>query len=87
MMRRIPPLPAAAGLLAHEDGSGFVACYTEDQVRAYAAAAMVSAFQQCARIAEQQAELNGLAAGWHIAAEIRDSEVLADLVAWLGSKT
>ena len=27
--------------------------------------------ERCARVAEQQAERNGLAAGWHIAAEIR----------------
>ncbi len=31
------PLPVAAGLLAHEDGSGFVRCYTAEQMRAYAA--------------------------------------------------
>ncbi len=29
------PLPVAAGLLAHEDGSGFVSCYTADQMRAF----------------------------------------------------
>ena len=27
--------------------------------------------ERCARVAEHQAECNGLAAGWHIAAEIR----------------
>jgi hypothetical protein len=31
--------------------------------------------ERCARIAEQQAECNGLAAGWHIAAEIRGANV------------
>ena len=28
--------------------------------------------ERCARVAEQQAECNGLAAGWHIAAVIRE---------------
>lgn len=38
---------------------------------AIAQAAWDAATERAARVAEQQAECNGLAAGWHIAAEIR----------------
>ncbi len=37
----------------------------------YAALAVAAERERCAKVAEQQAECNGLAAGWHIAAEIR----------------
>lgn len=43
----------------------------EDAVRARIAEQVAAERERCARLAEHQAECNGLAAGWHIAAEIR----------------
>lgn len=45
--------------------------YSADQMRVYAAEQVAAERERCARLAEHQAEYNGLAAGWHIAAEIR----------------
>lgn len=46
--------------------------YSDEAMRAYAEQAVASERERCARVAEQQAECNGLAAGWHIAAVIRE---------------
>lgn len=79
MDKRLPPLPAAAGLLAHEDGSGFVGCYTAVQMRAYAAEAVIAERARCARIVRESASVHGMCCA--------DYEALAELVAGLGSKT
>ena len=46
--------------------------FTASQMRKYAAQEVAAERERCARVAEQQAECNGLAAGWHIAAVIRE---------------
>lgn len=69
-------LPAPAGLLAHEDGSGFVDCYTADQVRSCVAAAVAAERARCARIV-REAATHGLCCA--------DDEALADLVAAMGA--
>jgi hypothetical protein len=44
-------LPEPAGLLAHEDGSGFVDCYTAEQMRAYRAAGVAQERERCSMLA------------------------------------
>ena len=45
--------------------------FTPDQLVMFALQVESAERERCAKVAEQQAACNGLAAGWHIAAEIR----------------
>jgi hypothetical protein len=50
-------LPEPAGLLAHEDGSGFVDCYTAEQMRAYRAEGVAQERERCAENLRKYQEL------------------------------
>ena len=71
----LPPLPLPAHTFYPKRGK--YQTFSADQMRAYGEACAAAERERAARVAEQQAECNGLAAGWHIAAEIRGPNVRA----------
>ena len=73
----LPPLPAP-----HATSFYANPLFTDDQMRAYGEVCAAAERERAARVAEQQAECNGLAAGWHIAAEIREPNVRANRAAY-----
>jgi hypothetical protein len=64
---QLGPLPAPAGLLAYEDGSGFVDCYTADQMMRFAAEKVAAERERCARLADGYASDGTVAWQQHFA--------------------
>ena len=60
----LPPLPEPDTHCFDDDTGLDVWSHSPDQMRAYGEACAAAERERCARVAEQQAECNGLAAGW-----------------------